>query len=75
MVAEMIVKGRETMKQWTIINSDISGLWKYCQDCSDRRKLKEYDGDSQIVYKVPEYTISASASCDDCLATVEDGRE
>ena len=63
------------MKQWTIINSDISGLWRYCQDCSDRRKLKEYDGDNEIVYKVPEYTVSASAHCDDCLVTVEDGRE
>ena len=63
------------MKNWTIINSDISGLWRYCPDCSDRRKLKEYDGDNGIVYKVPECTVSASAHCDDCLCTVEDGRE
>lgn len=63
------------MKEWTIIESNISGLWRYCQNCSDRRKLKEYDGDSQIVYKVPEFSLRASAHCDDCSCTVEDERE
>ena len=63
------------MKQWTIINSDICGLWRYCQSCSDRRELKEYEDDNQIVYKVPEYTVAASAHCDDCSVSVEDGRK
>jgi hypothetical protein len=66
------------MKRWVIVNDglDNGGEWQYCPDCAKKRMDRRnifIDGDS--AYEVPEWLMSIDEECDDCLATVEDGRE